>query len=180
MSTEMLDRLQENKLRGLEELIDSWEAAATTSGVEDEAAAIADFFVDEGLAVRQRSLSFWDHVWRLALAGKVPNRRERGVKLRSLLERSHRILGRSLAAARHYAGLSGRQVARLSELEEQARAFPLWVEECLARWAMLDRPRKPLDPERIARSQAAYARGEREAVSDVIARLEQGGPLVKE
>ena len=45
---------------------------------------------------------------------------------------------------------------------------------------MLDRPHKPLNRERIAKSQAAYERGEGEPVSDVITRLEQGGPLVKE
>ena len=45
---------------------------------------------------------------------------------------------------------------------------------------MLGRPHKPLNRERIAESQAAYQRGEGEPVSDVIARLEQGGPLVKE
>jgi hypothetical protein len=50
----------------------------------------------------------------------------------------------------------------------------------MARWEMLDRPRKPLNRERIAESQAAYNRGEGEPISDVIARLEQGGPLVKE
>lgn len=29
--------------------------------------------------------------------------------------------------------------ARLSQFEEQAAAFPLWVEECMARLEMLDR-----------------------------------------
>jgi hypothetical protein len=180
MSTEMLDRLQEYKLRGLEEWIDAWEVTATGGGGQDEAAAIADFFIDEGIGLRQRSLSLWDYNWALALAGKVADRRERGGKLRSLLERARRILGRYLAVARHYADLSDREVAHLSQLEEQAKAFPLWVEECMARWEMLDRPRKPLNRERIARSQAAYERGEGEPVSEVIARLEQGGPLVKE
>jgi hypothetical protein len=180
MSTEMLDRLQENKLRGLEELIDAWEVATTAGGGQDEAAAIADFFVDEGLGVRQHSLHLWDYSWTLALAGKVPDRRGRGAKLRSLLERGGRVLGRYLAVARHYADLSGREVARLSHFEQQAKAFPLWVEECLARWEMLDRPRKPLNRERIARSQEAYERGEGEPISDLIARLEQDGPLAKE
>jgi hypothetical protein len=180
MSTEILDHLQENKLRGLEEWIDAWESAATTGDGQDEAAAIASFFVEEGLGLRQRSLSLWDYNWTLALAGKIPDRRERGAKLRSLLERGRRILGRYAAVARHYADLSGREVAHLPQFEEQAKAFPLWVEECVARWEMLDRPRKPLNRERIARSQAAYERGEGEPVSDLIARLEQGGPLVKE
>jgi hypothetical protein len=45
---------------------------------------------------------------------------------------------------------------------------------------MLDRPRKPLQHDRIAESKAAYERGEGEPVSEVIARLEQGGPLLTE
>jgi hypothetical protein len=180
MPTEMLDRLQEDKLQGLEALIDSYETAAVTGGGEDEAAAIADFFVDEGIGVRQSSLRLWDHHWTRALAGEVSDRREDGAKLLSLLERGGCIIRRSAAAARAYAALSSHEVARLAQFEEQSKAFPLWVKECRTRWEMLDRPRKPLQRERIAESQAAYERGEGEAVSEVIARLEQGGSLVKE
>jgi len=180
MPIDMLDQLQEKKLRGLEELIDPWEAAAVPADGEDQAAAIADFFVNEGIVSRQGSLDLWEYNWGLALAGKVPDHRERGVKLRSLLERGGRILTRYAAVARHYADLSGREVTRLAQLEEQVKLFSRWIEECMARWEMLDRPRKPLNRERIAGSQAAYARGEGEPVSDVIARLKQGGPLVKE
>jgi hypothetical protein len=45
---------------------------------------------------------------------------------------------------------------------------------------MLGRPRKPLQREWIAEAQVAYQRGEGEPVAEVIARLEQGGSLVKE
>ncbi len=180
MPTEMLDRLQEDKLQGLEALIDSYEAATSSGGGEDEAAAIADFFVDEGIGVRQSSMRLWDHHWTRALAGKIADRRERGTKLISLLERGGRVLCRGARIARAYADLAGEEVARLAQFEEQCAAFPLWVKECMTRWEMLDRPRKPLNHERIAESRAAYERGEGEAVSDVIARLEQGGPLVKE
>lgn len=180
MSTEILDRLQEDKLQGLETLIESYETATTTNGGEDEAAAVADFFVDEGIGVRQSSLRLWDHYWMRALAGKIPDRRERGAKLLSLLERGGRILCRGAALARAYANLSGHEVARLAQFEEQSKAFPIWVKECRVRWEMLDRPHKPLQRERIAESQAAYERGEGESVADIVARLEQGGPLAKE
>ena len=40
MPIDMLDRLQENKLRGLEELIDPWEADAVPASGEDQAAAV--------------------------------------------------------------------------------------------------------------------------------------------
>ena len=50
----------------------------------------------------------------------------------------------------------------------------------MARWELLDRPRPPLDREQIARSLAEFERGECEDVADVLARLERGGPLVRE
>jgi hypothetical protein len=178
MSIEMLDRLQENKLQGLEDLMDSYQVAAATGGGDDEAAALADFFVDEGIGIRQSSLRLWHFHWTRALAGKVHDRREHGAKLRSLLERSGRLLARSVAVARAYADRSGHEVARLSQLEDLAKAFPLWVEECLARWELLDRTPKPLDGEQLARSQAAYERGECEDVADVLTRVERGGSLV--
>ncbi len=190
MLSDMLDRLQENNLQGqennlqgLEGLLHSYQDATTTGDGEDQAAAeaaIADFFVDQGIGVKQSSRLLWDYHWARALAGKIPNRREHGAKLRSLLDRGAQILGRFAAVARDFASRSGHEVARLSQFEEQAKAFPLWVEECLARWEMLDCPRQPLNRERIARSQAAYERGECEDVADVIARLEQGGPFMKE
>jgi hypothetical protein len=180
MPAEMLDRLQEDKLQGLEALIDSYETAAITGGGEEEAAAIADFFVDEGIGVRQSSLRLWEYHWTRALAGKMSDRREHGAKLFSLLERGGRIIRRGAAIARAYADLSGHPVARLAQFEEQSNAFPFWIKECSARWEMLGRPHKPIKRERIAESQAAYERGEGEPVSEVVARLEQGGPLVKE
>ncbi len=180
MPAELLDRLQEDKLQALEALLASYETAPATGRGEDEAAAIADFFVDEGIGVRQSSLRLWNHYWTRALAGKVPDLRERGAKVFPLLERGGRIIRRGAEIARAYADAAGRDVARLALFEEQSAAFPLWVKECEARWEMLDRPHKPLNRDRIAESQAAYARGDGEPISDIIARLEQGGPLVKE
>ena len=180
MPAEMLDQLQEDKLQGLESLINAYETATITGGGEDEAAAIADFFVDEGIGVRQSSLRLWDYHWTRALAAKTPNWREDGTRLLALLERGGRIIRRGAALARAYADKSGQEVARLAQFEEQSKAFPLWVKECSVRWEMLGRPRKPLNRERIVESQAAYERGDGEPVSEVIVRLQQGEPFVKE
>ena len=180
MAVDLLDRLQGDKLQGLEQLIGAYEAASATGGAADDAAAIADFFVDEGIGLRQSSLRLWDCHWSMALSGKIPDRQGRGAKLRSLLERTGRLLGRHAAAARAYADSSGQEVARLAQLEEQSKAFPLWVDECMARWELLDRPRKAADPAQFAAVQAAFSRGECEPVSEIIARLENDGPLVQE
>jgi hypothetical protein len=180
MAADMLDQLQENKLRGLEELMDSYQAASAKGGGEDQTAAIADFFVDEGIGLRQSFLRLWEYNWTMALEGKIPDRQARGMKLRSLLERGARVLSRDAAVARALADLSGRDIARLAQFEEQAKAFPIWVAERVARWELLDRPRKPLDHQRIAQAQAEFERGECESVCDILARLEKGGPLVRE
>lgn len=180
MPSDMLDQLQEGKLRGLENLIESHEKAASDGLGNEEAAAIADFFVDEGIGIRQSSRRLWDHYWTRALAGKIPDKKDRGRKLLALLERGGNMILRGAAIARTFAALSGHSIARLSQFEEQSKAYPLWVKECAARWDMLSRPRAPLDRERLAQSRAAYERGEGEFVADVVDRLRQGGPLVKE
>jgi hypothetical protein len=183
MSAKVLERLQENKLQGLEELeklIASYEDAVATSDGGDEAAAIADFFVDEGIGLWQSSVRLWEHSWTMALAGRLADRRERGMTLRCLLERGGRIMARGAAIARAYADRSGHQVARLGQFEEQAKSFSVWIEECMALWDTMDRSHKPVDRERVARAQAAYQRGECEDPADIIARLKQGGSIAKE
>lgn len=172
-----LDRLQEDKLQGLEQLIGDYQAAAGENGAADEAAAIADFFVDEGIGLRQSSLRLWDYHWNLALAGKIADRNEHGAKLRSLLERTGQLLARYAGAARAHADLSGQQVARLAQLEEQSSSFAMWLQECMARWQLLDRPRKPVDRERGAAAQGAFARGKCEPVAEIMARLQSDGPI---
>jgi hypothetical protein len=179
MVTEALHRLQEDKLQRLEALIDSY-PLAPAGGRSDEAAMVADFFVDEGIGVRQSSLRLWDYYWTRALAGDVPRNDEREANVLALLDRGGRIIQRSAAIARAYADISGHQVARLVQFEEQSKAFSSWVKECRARCKMLDRPRRPLNREQIVESQAAYEGGEGEAISDIIGRLKKGGPLVKE
>jgi hypothetical protein len=147
---------------------------------DDRAAALADILVDEGIGVRQGLRRLWDYHWTMAVAGQVVNPREHRKSLGSLLERGGRALARVAVKARTYADRSGREIARLAQLEEQAAAFPLWVQECMARLEILEQPLKPLDREKIDRLRAACARGECEDVGDILARVKAGGPLVKE
>ncbi len=180
MPADMLNQLQESKLRALDELIAHWMPGVTRNDGDDLTAVVADVLVNEGIGLRQGLMRLWDYYWTAALSGKVADRQKEGAALRSLLDRGSALLARAAAAARKGATLSGRDVTRLAQLEEQSKAFPLWVEECMARWELLDRPRKPVDREKIARARAAFERGECEPVSDIIARLEKGGPLVQE
>jgi hypothetical protein len=177
MAIEIVDRLEENKLRGLEEFVDSEPGAAES---DDRAAALADILVDEGIGVRQGLRRLWDYHWIMAVAGEIKDRQEHRQNLRALLERGGQALARVAAKARGYADQSGREVARLSQLEEQAAAFPIWILECMARLELLDQPPKPLDREMIARAQEAFRSGACEDVGDILARVRSGGPLVKE
>jgi hypothetical protein len=180
MPADVVNRLQERKLQAMDEFIEKSSLGVSGTDVDRRMAAIADYLVDEGIGLKLGLVRFWDYCWTRALSDMAPDRQKEGVEIRALLERGAASLARAAALARKGAELSGHEVARLAQFEEQARQFPRWVAECMARWEMLDRPRKPLNRERVASSQAAYARGEGEPVSDVIARLEQGGPLVKE
>lgn len=180
MAAELLDRLQEDKLRAMNHFIEQYALDVAGHDRDHLAAAIADYIIDEGLGLRQALMRFWDYYWTAALNGKIPERRKEGEKIRSLLDRGAVSLARAAAVARQGAAASGQEIARLTLLEEQSQEFPRWVEECMARWELLDRPRKPLDRERTARAQAAFARGECEATTDILARLHQGGPLAQE
>lgn len=179
MPTDMLDRLQEGKLLVLQELIRESGHAVAGDG-QEELAAFADYLVDEGTGARQSCISLWDYYLTLALAGKVPDRADRGAKLRALLEKAGSALREAAIVARALADRAGRPVARLDKFERQVDEFPSWVEECMLSWEMLGHPRKPLDRDQIARSQEAFRRGEYEDVGDILARLKAGGPLIKE
>src|SRR5438552_2362946 len=111
MPTEMLDQLQENKLQALEDSIGAYEADTAAGAGKEQAAALADFFVDEGIGLKQSFQHLWQYHWTMALAGKVPNHRQQGVRLRSLWERGCRLLKRYVATARANADLSGHEVA---------------------------------------------------------------------
>ncbi|MBL8793391.1 MAG: hypothetical protein JNM56_05785 [Planctomycetia bacterium] len=175
MATDLLDRLQADKLRTMNQFVE--EVARDVASQERDRLTAA--IVEEGLALRQALTRFWDYYWTAALQGKVSERRQEGEKLRSLLEQGAASLARAAAVARQGAA-EGQELARLVLLEEQSQAFPRWIEECLARWELLDRPRQALNRERTARARAAFARGECEAATDILARLHQGGPLVQE
>src|SRR3954451_5915741 len=109
-----------------------------------------------------------------ALSGKVSDRNKERMEPCRLLERGAVWLARAASAARKGANLCSHEVARLSQFEEQVKALPVWIDECMARWEMLDHPRKPLNRERIARAQAAFKQGECEDVASTLARLQQG------
>lgn len=180
----VLERFQENKLRGLRELLGlfrSREAAVEQGGGgEDELATIADLLIDEAIGVKQSLQRQWEYHWTMGLAGRHHDMAAQQIRLSRLLEDGGRTMVEVAALARRMVNLSGRDVARLTEFERQAGSFAPWVDECRARWEALGRAHRPLDRERVARAREAFKRGEGEEPAAVIARLERGGPLVQE
>jgi hypothetical protein len=152
-----------------------------------ELRASAEEFKDETegliatvLELADIAASAWAEMWEAALRDPNRDRTEKGEVLRWVLDDTRQRLLEILGWTQAYSGIIGRPLPRLDELEARAVEFPLWTRECLARWEMLDRPAPPLDPERIARAQGTYAQGEHEAVDDMLSRVQEGGPWVKE
>jgi hypothetical protein len=162
------------KKKSLEQLLEEIRAAAEGMRAETEAT------ITGALALADTAAGVWEEMWEAALGDPAMSRTKETEILRWVLEDAGRLLREGLLWAQRLAHLVARPLARLDELESRAAEFPLWARECLARWKMLGRPAPPLDPERIARAQAAYARGEHEAVDDVLSRVQAGGPWVKE
>jgi hypothetical protein len=122
----------------------------------------------------------WETTWEAALQHPTLDLTEQARNLKGAFENANESLQETLLLTREDNVLFERPLARLDELEARVAEFPLWVRECLARWEMRGRSAPPLDRERIARAQSAYARGEHEGVDEVLSRVEAGGPWVKE
>jgi hypothetical protein len=180
MSAEMLDRLQDSKLRAMDEFIEKCSISVAGSSDDDRASAIADFIADEAIGLQHALVRFWEYYWTAALAGQIADRKAEGASIRTYLERGASCLERAAAVARKGAEQSSHEVARLNQLEEQCKAFPIWIEECMARWELLDRPVKPLDRDQVKEAHDAFARGEYEPVETMLARVQAGGQLVQE
>jgi len=119
-------------------------------------------------------------IWEAAVGDSASNRASEAETLRGVLGDAEQALREAFRGAQEHAHIFERPLARLDELEVKAAEFPLWARECLARWEMLDRPAPTLDPERVARAQAAYARGEHEDMDGVLSRVQAGGAWLKE
>src|SRR5262245_17915727 len=135
MTTDTLERFREKKLSL---------ARATTEAEIVSALALAD-----------EAVRIWDEEWEAALGNRVSDCGKEAEILRSVLGEAEQALRNALRSAQDRAHLFERPLARLDELETRTSEFPLWARECLVRWEMLSRPPLTLDPERIARAQAA-------------------------
>ena len=123
-----------------------------------------------------------DHSWgavsvrRIAFLTAVVYRALRD-GLRRVLAEGLRLLDGAAAAARQ----SGGDVARLADLEAAARRTRAWADGVLAAWPDPDAGWPAFDAEGVRQAREGIARGEHgEDLADVLARIQAGGPLVKE
>lgn len=158
----------------LEQLLDEIRAAA------DDVRASSEAYIAAVLALADEAARIWDSMLVAALSKAAIDRDKQTKMLRSVLDDAEQALREALRSAREDAHMFERPLARLDELESRTAEFPLWARECLARWEMLDRPAPTLDPERIARAQAAYTRGDHEDLDNVLSRVQAGGPWLTE
>ncbi len=158
------------KKKHLEQLLEDIRAAAENLRSTTEA------YIAAVLALADQAVRIWEAMWEAAGRDPAMDRAKEVETLRWVLQDA----GQALQEAVRRAGMFERPLARLDELQARAAAFPLWTQECLTRWEMLACSAPSLDPERVARAQAAYARGDHEELDAVLARVQEGGPWVKE
>ncbi|HBI43995.1 MAG TPA: hypothetical protein DDY78_14265 [Planctomycetales bacterium] len=132
------------------------------------------------LALADEAARIWEARWEAALRDHDKDRATEAEMLQWVLEDAGQALQEALRDAREYAPMFDRPLTRIDELEVKAAEFPLWARERLARWEILGLPALTLDPERIARAQTAYARGDHEELADVLSRVQAGGSWVRE
>ena len=185
MPTDTLERFREKKRqlggaavserkKRLEQLQEDLRAAT------EELRNALETDIANALALADAAAGVWEAAWKAAVGVGAVNRGAEGQTLRGVLEDSGEAIGEAPRRAHGQAHWFDPPLARLDELDARVHDFPSWARECLARWDLLGRRAAALDPERVARARAAYARGEHEALDDVLSRVEAGGPWVKE
>jgi hypothetical protein len=176
MAEAIFFRLQEQRRRALEEAVDAWKA-------DHEGAAGAlqvEAIVTEALQLREDVRRLWQTVLALARADCIDDYPATGGLLRQLCADNLRLMRNVGGLARSVAGSTGHEVRGLVELDAATAELSAWADRELAQWPWVDAPPLPIDPAMVEQSRASRARGEAEDVGDVLARVQAGGPLVKE
>jgi chromosome segregation ATPase len=146
----------------------------------EELRASAEHLIVAALDHADSVVRLWEEIWEAALQRSTLDLTEEVQNLKGAFENANESLQETLLLTKEDNIRFERPLARLDELEARVADFPLWVRECVARWEMLGKPVPPLDRDRVARAQSAYARGEHEALDEVLSRVEAGGLWVKE
>jgi hypothetical protein len=169
----VLERLQRGKARLVEEAVGELERAEAPApdDVED--------LLEDVLVLASAAGRMWERERAAERGQVVVSRDDPAGRWRGFAEGVSRLFDRALALARS-AARGGAVLRRLAEAEMIGPGLRAWAAKVAAWCDFLDRPLPPLDREQVRRSREAFQRGECEDVAEVIARLETGGPIVKE
>jgi hypothetical protein len=167
MAPTLLFRLQDGKIRVLEETVESWkrdrEGALLALDAED--------LVAEGLACWEDVRRSWMRTRRLATLNRLWDLQEVGKTMLGLLDRCIHVLGNVAGSAEKVAHDTGHAIEGRENLAEAMREAADLRDRVAKTWPWDERPVLPLDRKMAEASRAAQARGEARDVADILAGL---------
>ncbi len=176
MSRILLFRLQDSKIRILEEAVESWkrdhEDALFVQDVEELIAGCLSCWED----IRRS----WVRTRRLALGNWLWDLQDAGTTVLDLLGRCIRLLEDVAGLAEKVAGDLGRAIEGQENLPEAIREASDLREHVNKTWPWNNRPVLPLDRKMADQSRAARARGESQDVADILASLQANDSVRQE
>jgi hypothetical protein len=175
MSESVLFRLQAGRTRLVFEAVDAWKA-----GHEEALRALdAEALIAEASQMDDSLRRTWEGVKARAGAGQIKDFQTTGVQLREAFETGIGVMALVADLAQTVARTTGHELCGLAELNTAVAEARTWTGRVLDAWPWTDRPWPPLDRAAVEGSRAATERGEGEDITDMLARVKAGGPLVK-
>jgi hypothetical protein len=172
MSRALLFRLQDGRIRVLEEAVEFWkrdhEEAVLALDVEDLTAGCLSCWED----IRRS----WVRTRRLATLNLLEDIDEVGVTVLDLLDRFIRLVGDVAALVERVAGDTGHAIEGRENLSEAVREAGDLREHVNKTWPWDKRPVLPLDRRMAEESRCARARGDSRDAADILAGLQSNAP----
>jgi hypothetical protein len=168
MSRTLLFRLQDGKIRVLEETVESWKR-----NHEDALLALdVDDLIAECLSCWEDIRRSWVRTRRSAALNRLGDLQEVGTSVLDVLDRAIRLLVDVTALAKKVAQDTGHAVEGWEDLPEAIREARDLREHVNKTWPWDDRPVLKLDRKMAEESRSARARGESRDVADILAGLQ--------
>jgi hypothetical protein len=167
MAPTLLFRLQDGKIRVLEETVESWKR-------EREGAVLAldaEDVVAESLACWEDVRRSWVRTRRLATLNRLWDLQEIGQTVLSLLDRCIHVLEKVAESAEKVARDTGHAIDGREDLSEAIQEAGDLRDRVAKTWPWDERPVLPLDRKMAEASRSARARGESRDVADILAGL---------
>lgn len=176
MTRTLLFRLQDGKIRVLEEVIESWKRehddAMRAQDVED--------LIAECLSCWEDIRRSWVRTRRLATLNRLWDLQEAGTTVVDIISRAIRLLGNVGSLAETIASDTGHAIEGRDNVPEALREASELREHVNKTWPWDNRPILKLDRKMAEESRAKRARGESQNVTDILAGLQGSATLRQE